>query len=204
MIRRARWAIAVVATVSPPVDSFLDGSMSRHMLLQMPLLAVLGYAAGSIWPMPRFRLSSLGLAAVFFAMGSLGFWMLPRSLDTAVTVAWVDQAMHLNMLAAGWSLVIGLPRLHFHTKMVFGVYGLAMALTAGVVYVSAVVPVCSAYSIQHQNEAGALLLWIGGALFIVLLGRGAYLLSAIAAASQEGSRNGTTNRLPLIRRTGSG
>ncbi len=180
MIRCLCWALAVLATVSPPIDSFLDASMSRHMLLQMPLLVGLGYAAGLMWPTLRFRLASLGLSAIIFAMGSLVFWMLPRSLDTAVTVAWADQAMHLNMLAAGWSWVIGLPRLSFHTKMAFGVYGLAMALTAGVVYATAVVPVCSRYSVQQQNEAGALLLWIGGALFIILLGRGAFLLAAIA------------------------
>jgi len=196
MIGRVCWLIAVVATVSPPVDSFLDGSMSRHMLLQMPVLVVLGYTAGSIWPMPNFRLASLGFSAVFFAMGSLVFWMLPRSLDTAVTLAWADQAMHVNMLAAGWSLAIGLPRLPFHAKMAFGVYALAMALTAGVVYAAAVVPVCSAYSVRQQNEAGIGLLWIGGALFVVLLGRGAFLLRAIAAAGPKGSRNGTTNRLP--------
>ena len=180
MIRRVCWAIAVVAMVSPPIDSFLDLSMSRHMLLQMPLLVGLGYAAGLIWPIPRFRLASLGLSAIFFAMGSLMFWMLPRSLDTAVTMAWADQAMHVNMLAAGWSLAIGLPRLPFHTKMAFGVYGLAMALTAGVVYATAVVPVCSRYSVQQQNAAGALMLWIGATLFVVLLARGVFLLAAIA------------------------
>jgi hypothetical protein len=155
------------------------------MLLQMPLLVGLGYAAGLMWPMPQHRLAPLGLSAVFFAMGSLVFWMLPRSLDTAVTVAWADQAMHLNMLAIGWSLAIGLPRLPFHTKMAFGVYGLAMALTAGVVYATTVVPVCSRYSVQQQNEAGALLLWIGCALFIVLLGRGAFLLAAIASRARR-------------------
>jgi cytochrome c oxidase assembly factor CtaG len=195
MIWRICWVIAVVVTVSPPVDSFLDESMSRHMLLQMPLLAVLGYAAGSIWQMPRFRFASLGLTAIIFAMGSMVFWMLPRSLDTAVTVPWVDQAMHLNMLAAGWSLVIGLPRLPFHTKISFGIYSLAMALTAGLVYVAVVVPVCSAYSVQHQNEAGALLLWVGGTLFIFLLGRGAFLLAANAFISPQESRNGSANRL---------
>ena len=63
--------------------------------------------------------------------------------------------------------------------------GLAMALTAGVVYATAVVPVCSRYSVQQQNEAGALLLWIGGALFIVLLGRGAFLLAAIARRARR-------------------
>ena len=180
MIRRVWWVVAVVATVSPPVDPFLDGSMSRNMLLQMPLLVGLGYTAKLIWPTPQFRLASLGLSAIFFAMGSLVFWMLPRSLDTAVTVAWVDQALHFNMLAAGWSLAIGLPRLPFHAKMAFGVYGLAMALTAGVVYAAAVIPVCATYSVQQQNDAGALLLWIGSALFIILLGRGAFLLAALS------------------------
>lgn len=185
MIRRICWLIAIIATVSPPIDSFLDSSMSRHMLLQMPLLAGLGYAAGLLWPRPRFRFASLELAAVFFALGSLMFWMLPRSLDTAVTVAWVDQVMHITMIVTGWSLAIGLPRLPFHTKMAFGIYALAMVLTTGVVYATAVVPVCSRYTVQQQNEAGTLLLWIGGALFLVLLGRGMLLLATSAPGTQR-------------------
>ncbi|HJP38757.1 MAG: hypothetical protein QF483_03640 [Gammaproteobacteria bacterium] len=197
MIWRVCWVIAVVATLAPPVDSFLDGSMSRHMLLQMPLLVVLGYAAGLAWPLPRFRHASPGLAAIFFVMGSMVFWMLPRSLDAAVTLAWVDQAMHLNMLAVGWILVIGLPHLSFHVKMAFGIYSLAMALTAGVVYVATVVPVCSAYSLQQQNEAGTLLLWVSSALLVFLLGRGAYLLAAITFNDPEEARNGSTSRSPI-------
>ncbi len=157
--------------------------MSGHMLLQMPLLALLGYAAGRLWPGFRIRASSHGVAAVLFGVGSLVFWMLPRSLDTAVTVAWVDQVMHLNMLTAGWFLAVGLPCLPFHTKVAFGVYALAMALAAGVVYVTAVVPVCANYSVQQQNEAGALLLWAGGVVFVILLARSVFLLSRIAATS---------------------
>ncbi len=183
MIRRASLLIAVVAMVSPPLDPYLDGSMSGHMLLQMPLLALLGYAAGRLWPGFRIRASSHGVAAVLFGVGSLVFWMLPRSLDTAVTVAWVDQVMHLNMLTAGWFLAVGLPCLPFHTKVAFGVYALAMALAAGVVYVTAVVPVCANYSVQQQNEAGALLLWAGGVVFVILLARSVFLLSRIAATS---------------------
>jgi len=176
MILRIGWGIVVAVTVSPPVDPFLDASMSRHMLLQMPLLVGLGYAAASIWPIPRCRLAPLGLSCIFFAMGSLLFWMLPRSLDTAVTVAWVDQIMHANMLLAGGSLAIGLPRLSFHTKMACGVYSLAMTMTAGVVYTVASVPVCSTYSLQQQNDAGALLFRIGIVIFVALVGRGAFLL----------------------------
>ena len=188
MLQRACWVICVAVTVCPPVDSFLDGSMSRHMLLQMPLLVVLGCAGGLIWPLPRLQFASLGLSAIIFAMGSMVFWMLPRSLDAAVTNTWVDQVMHLNMLTVGCFLLLSLPRMPFQAKMVFGVYSLAMALTAGVVYMTAVVPVCTTYSLQHQNEAGALLLWLCGAIFIVLLGRGAFLLSAFSDTGADESQ----------------
>jgi len=189
VMRRLCWAAAAVAIISPPIDSFLDASMSRHMLLQIPLLVGMGYAAVWLWPAARLRSPSMRVSAIIFAMGSLLFWMLPRSLDTAVTVTWVDQAMHANMLLVGWFLAISLPRLPFLVKMALGVYGLAMALAAGVVYASTTIPVCSTYSVQQQNEAGALLLWIGSALFVVLLGRGAFLLTAIAAEKPEQSLN---------------
>lgn len=191
MTRRIAWVLAVAVLVCPPVDSYLDGSMSRHMLLQMPLLAALGYAAAPVWRMPRLRLAALGLCGVFFVMGTLAFWMLPRSLDAAVTVAWVDQLMHLNMLAAGCLLAFALSRLPFHSKMAFGVYSLAMLLTAGVVYATAIVPVCATYSVQQQSAAGTLLLWIGGAGFIVLLGRGAFVLGTADAADPDGAGYGT-------------
>jgi hypothetical protein len=61
-----------------------------------------------------------------------------------------------------------------------------MALAAGIVYAATVIPVCSTYSVEQQNEAGSLLLWIGSALFIILMCRGASLLTAIAAAKLPG------------------
>ena len=68
---------------------------------------------------------------------------------------------------------------------------------AGVVYVATVVPVCSAYSLQQQNEAGTLLLWVSSALLVFLLGRGAYLLAAITFNDPEEARNGSTSRSPI-------
>lgn len=186
-MRRIAWALAVVATVSPPFDAYLDGSMSRHMLLQMPLLVGLGYAAGKFRLITPLRLWSKPSTGLAFAMGTLLFWMLPRSLDTAVTLAWVDQLMHVNMLVAGGWLAFALPRLSFQAKMASGVYALAMSLAAGVIYKAAVVPVCATYSIRQQAVAGTLLLWVGSGLFMVLLGRGAYLLTR-AGIAKSGQR----------------
>lgn len=176
MIARVTWLLAVVATVSPPVDPFLDASMSRHMLLQMPALAGFGFVATRAWPAPRPD-SAQSLTALVFAAGTLVFWMLPRSLDTALAISWADQLMHANMLAAGWALATALPRLEFHTKMAFGIYAVAMVLAAGAVYAATTVPVCSTYTVQQQNAAGVWLLWTGGALFLLLLLRGACSLS---------------------------
>lgn len=182
MIGRVGWLLAIAATVSPPVDPFLDASMSRHMLLQMSLLAALGIVAARTWPAPRLDAAE-ALAALVFATGTLVFWMLPRSLDTAVAISWVDQLMHANMLAAGWVLATALPRLEFHTKTAFGIYALAMILAAGAVYAATAVPVCSTYTVQQQNAAGAWLLWTGSVLFLLLLLRGAWSLSHRAATS---------------------
>lgn len=181
MIARVLWLLAVAVTVSPPLDPYFDASMSRHMLLQIPVLASMGFLAAQVWRLPRLISAPQALSAVVFAAGTLTFWMLPRSLDTAVTVAWADQIMHANMMAAGWVLAVALPRLPFHVKFALGIYALAMVLAAGTVYTIANVPVCSAYTLQQQNAAGVLLLWTGGALFIVLLLRGAWRLRLTGA-----------------------
>lgn len=181
MIPRIFWIIAVLATVSAPLDPFFDMSMSRHMLLQMPLLAGLGYMTCKLWPGVRLHDAAHAMSAITFAAGSLLFWMLPRSLDMAVGVAWVDQVMHANMLLAGWSVAAGIPQLVFHIKMAFGLYGVAMVLAAGAIFAATAVPVCSNYTVQQQYESGVLLLWAGGMLFVGLLIRGAMLLAATGA-----------------------
>ena len=178
MISRFGWLLLVGVTVLPPVDSYLDAHMSRHMLIQLPVLLGLGFTAGHVWRSLRVRHLALGLGCTLFTLGSIVFWTMPLSLDTAVLSFWVDQGMHANMLVAGWSLALGLPSLAFYAKMAFGVYGLAMILTAGVVYSASLSPVCAVYSIQQQHLTGKLLCVLGGAAFVMLVARGALLLRA--------------------------
>lgn len=39
--------LAALALAAPPLDPWLDRSMARHMLLQVPLLLLLGFAVGA-------------------------------------------------------------------------------------------------------------------------------------------------------------
>lgn len=173
MIRRVLWLLSVGVLILPPLDPLLDHSMAGQMALQMPLLAALGFLARGCWPALQLRTDAQAAAAVVFAAGSLVFWMLPRSLDATVNVWWADQLMHANWLAVGWLLAAGSSRLRFHARFATGIYFAAMILAAGIVYASAVIPVCSNYSIRQQIFAGSLLLWIGATLFVVILARAA-------------------------------
>lgn len=182
MIRRVLWLLSVGVLISPPLDPLLDHSMAGQMALQMPLLAALGVLARGCWPGLRLRTDGQTAAGVVFAAGSLVFWMLPRSLDATVNVWWADQLMHANWLAVGWLLAIGSGRLRFHVRFATGIYFAAMILTAGIVYASAVIPVCSNYSIRQQNLAGSLLLWIGAVLFLLVVARAILCFNRITLA----------------------
>jgi hypothetical protein len=50
----------------PPLDPWLDATMPRHLLVQVPAL---------------------------LAIGALAFWMIPRALDTAIIRNDADQAL---------------------------------------------------------------------------------------------------------------
>lgn len=184
MIRRVLWVVTVGVLISPPLDPLLDRSMAGQMALQMPMLATLGFLARRIWPARRMRTDGQAMMAVEFAAGSLVFWMLPRSLDATVNIWWADQLMHTNWIAAGWLLAMGFDRLRFHVRFATGIYAAAMILAAGMVYRSAVIPVCSNYSVRQQNLAGTLLIWIGTGLFVTVLARAAVFFKRIDPTSK--------------------
>jgi hypothetical protein len=185
MIRRTLWVLAVGMLISPPLDPLLDHSMAGQMALQMPFLAALGVLARGCWPALQLRTDGQAAAAIVFAAGSLVFWMLPRSLDATVHVWWADQLMHANWVAVGWLLAMGSGRLRFHVRFAAGIYAAAMILAAGVVYTSAVIPVCSNYSTRQQNLAGSLLIWIGAVLFVAVLARAVLCFNRIASAGER-------------------
>lgn len=187
MIRIFLWAVAALVLVSPPLDPFLDAAMARHVLLQIPALFFLGFIAGrSNWISVK-RYNLLGLAGLVFFIGSLLFWMIPRSLDAAVSDNRIDQLMHLNIIAAGWALSKSLPLMPVIMRVALGMYGLTMIISLGAIYSSYDALICAVYSIGQQKETGWYLFRIAAALFLVLLVRGGYILKSGGEENRQGA-----------------
>ncbi len=184
MIFTLFWIAALLILVLPPVDPFLDAFMSRHMLLQMPLLVILGYLAGRAMKIQLHRYNASGLAGLIFFVGTVVFWMIPHSLDTAVSDNRIDQIMHLHLLVAGWLLSKSLPLMPLILQMALWIYAIAMIFSLGLVYTTYNALICAVYTINQQKAVGQYLLWIGAVLFLLMLVRGAFLLRGL-----EGQEN---------------
>ncbi len=155
MIRRAAAIAAACLLALPPADVFLDATMERRLLIQIPAILVLGALAG--WPAGAAHRPwrSGDLAALAFAVGAMLFWMIPRSLDLAARSHLVDKALHLSVFAVGLALARSLPYLSLAIPMTLGVQATAMLMALGIVYLHYPGLICTAYTLEQQRVVGA-------------------------------------------------
>lgn len=178
-LRSAAWVLAVVALAAPPVDGWLDHRMPRLLLLQMPAWFALGWLAGR-----RFRTRTRppawdphGLTGLVFALGTIGFWMIPRSVDLIGASELADQLMHLSLLAAGAALAMSAPRLSFVLRAALGIYGASMTFALGMLYSHYAALLCGAFDIGQQKTTGHYLIMACPVVVLLVLGLGARSLA---------------------------
>lgn len=150
----------------PPLRQALEATMSRQMLVQIPLLALAGCllaqrlpraAVAAIADWNRQGISGLLLVA-FMAM----LWMLPRTIDAALQSPAVELGKFLLVpLLIGAALALSWPRAGFVVRGVFLVESVATALRAGWLYEVAPERLCSNYLLDDQQTLGRALLAIG-------------------------------------------
>ncbi|MDH5681624.1 MAG: hypothetical protein OEZ36_08555, partial [Spirochaetota bacterium] len=163
------WLSVLIVLVIPPVDKYLDANMSRHMLIQIPFLLVLGYLSGHRLRHKLISSNQRGLPGFIFFVGTMIFWMIPRSLDEAALSSLVDNMMHFNMLLAGFALGHSASRLTFPLKGALAIYGLSMIISMGFAYSNYNSLICAAYNLEQQRELGGYLLYLSPVLFIALI-----------------------------------
>jgi hypothetical protein len=164
---------AWLALTLPPLRGWLESSMALHMLVQLPLLAGIGYCLGWAWTLSRpdgtaahalrFTQScnaggATGLLAASFAMV---LWMLPRCLDTARLELAVDALKFLSVPAAGAAVALSWLRLPAIARAVVHLEVIATLLRFGWGYLAADERLCLAYLADDQQRTGMLLLWLG-------------------------------------------
>lgn len=166
VIARLLLGIIIIVGYTPQGALWFESSMIKHMLVQLPLLIVLG--AVSFQPKTRIRnflvrVDPLGGIAFISITGWMLFWMLPLNLDLAT----IDPTVRLLKLISV-PLGVGLCfRWLWHQAntvlkcvVVFEVW--ASITRLGWLYIESPLQLCSSYLIGEQQRVGILLLVISG------------------------------------------
>jgi hypothetical protein len=194
-------AFAWLALAMPPVRAALEASMTLHMLVQLPLLALIGWVVARAWCDARAHGAAsraLGCIQSFNAGGITGLiaasfmmllWMLPRSLDLARLDVSIDALKYLSVTAAGAAVAISWPRLPAIARAVVHLEVIATFFRFGWGYAAAEERLCLVYLAGDQQRTGELLLWLGGLYAVAVTWKpmfgGAWRLDVPASESKR-------------------
>jgi hypothetical protein len=165
----------IVASALPFSRHWLEATLAGHVLVQMPLLALSGWLFGSALG-PKFgpvveRWNRFGLAGFTLAIFTILFWMVPRSIDSAVAYPGCEMFKFVSMPCAGAALALSFPRMHPVLAGALKANLVSMAAVLAWVYTVAPVRLCNSYLAGDQKMLGTGMAVLVGVLVIRWGGR---------------------------------
>jgi len=195
MRRPLAWALAALPLLLliPPLRQLLESRMAPHMLVELPLLFVAGWAlARALGPRARLpaAIDAHGLLGLTWVSAVSALWMIPSMLDLSLLDARLQWAKYL-----AWWLAGGVGRGSLsRAGPVVGVFFLGniawMLATAGLLYQDEEQRLCVSYLVDEQAVTGKGLIVLALLLAGLALHRvaAAPRPAAAAAAIQPGER----------------
>lgn len=171
-----RWrlpaALALLCLLAlPGVRNFLEAGMTRHMLMQFPLLALTGFClAGALprrWLARINRWNGYGITGLFATALMLAILMIPRVLDLALVDIRIELAKWLALILCGAALRLSWQPAGLLVQGFFLGNVLPMTAVVGYLFESSPVRVCNAYLLDDQVWLGQGLVWITAATGLV-------------------------------------
>ena len=157
----------------PPARHGLEASMTRHMLVQIPLLALAGW-----WLAPALparlkkgiaRWNRAGISGLLLVSLASLAWMLPRTMDAAIISPWAEAAKFASVpLLIGLALALSWPRAGFIVRGLFLLEWMATLFRAGWLYLAAPQQLCANYLVRDQQRLGWILVALGAGLLLVV------------------------------------
>ena len=155
----------------PSMRHFLEASMTRHMLVQFPLLALAGFCLAGALPQSFVarldRWNGYGISGLSATALVLGLLMIPRLLDLALIDGRVELAKWLALLLSGAALRLSWRPAGLLVQGFFLGNVLPMTAVVGYLFESSPVRVCNAYLLDDQERLGQRILWITAASGLV-------------------------------------
>lgn len=181
---------------TPMARDWLEATMSRHMLVQMPLLVILGIIGCRLLPV-RWQnavLARIGgsVPCVIVALFASSYWMLPRALDAALTEPLAEVGKFLSLpLLVGFPLVLAWRRLTLIGRGFVWTNFISMLAVLGWLYIVAPVRVCNSYLVNDQEHAGWYMV-IGSILLFVWWLATLFIGSGVGPNKPGGNGSGAT------------
>lgn len=162
--------------LTPPLRHLLEASMTAQMLVQIPLLVVVGLLLSQGVPA---RLNAAlagwdhrGISGLVLATLATAVWMLPRSLDAAITEPSIAVAKHLSIpLLIGLPFALSWPRMGFIVRGVFLLELIATFFRMGWLYLIWPDRLCNNYLLGDQQRLGRYMVLIGAMLLLWVAGK---------------------------------
>jgi hypothetical protein len=161
--------LAFVALALPWTRHTLERVMIGHMLVQIPLLVVIGVLiARALPPVVTTRLAKWnagGISGMLLALIASSWWMLPRALDSALASPAMEVTKFVTLpFFVGVPLALSWGALGAMGRGVVIANVLPMWAVVGWAYMAAPVRVCNYYLVDQQVVAGLGLLNLSVAL----------------------------------------
>jgi hypothetical protein len=164
-----RWPLIValfLGTLLVLTRDWMHAHMARHMLVQMPLLALLGWqlalVSGERFNAQLEPFNRYGLTGFLLVQCVAAFWMVPRAIDLVLSSPPMEAAKVVSWLVAG----IGLRQSMLQSSSLIQLFMLGnvamMFAATSQAYAEAPARLCNAYSLGDQQVvAQGLLIWLG-------------------------------------------
>jgi hypothetical protein len=155
----------------PPVRNGLESSLIGHMVIQLPMLILCGWILGqALGPIRKQEgaCNRYGLTGLLLALFTLAFWLLPRSLDSALLEPAYETAKFVTLpLLAGVPLSRSWPRLPAVFRWFLLANIIPMLVVMGWLYEQSPVRLCNNYMMDQQLLLARALWAIAGALALL-------------------------------------
>lgn len=156
------WRIAAGAlcvVLAAAAHGWLEASMLRHMLLQLPLLAAGGWLAAGRSRMLRgaARIDQYGVTVLTALLFVSAYWMIPRALEQSLNGALSEAAKFASLVLIGALLPGALVRANPIIQLFFLGNFCAMTAIAGMLYQDLPQRLCNAYLQDDQVITGTAL-----------------------------------------------
>ena len=161
------WLLIAVGPAGP----YLEASLLKHVLIEIPLLIIIGILAGNLLT-PRLAglLGMLSIPAILLACFTLAFWMIPRWLDASLNDEFIAHMKYLSLpLLVGVPLALSWQILPPVARGVVKIEFLAMLFRLGWLYLVSPDRLCNNYLLNEQQHLGYMMIILGFALGTIWL-----------------------------------